>query len=82
MNKDFLAMLRCPVTRQKLRLASEEELEEVKRKQELGELNFLSGEVVAYQVSGLLIREDDQAAYPIREEIPVLLREAALSWPV
>ncbi len=82
MKEDFLAMLRCPITRQKLRLASQEELEQARRKQSQGELKFASGDPVSYEVSGLLIREDTQMAYPIREEIPVLLREASLSWPI
>ncbi len=57
---DFLAMLVCPETKQSLRLATTQELAELK-------------------LDRALMREDGLVAYPVREGIPVLTTEAAIS---
>jgi uncharacterized protein YbaR (Trm112 family) len=59
---ELLALLRCPETKQPLRVATAEELARV---------NLPAG----------LIREDGRVIYPIRDGIPVLLLEDAVTVP-
>ncbi len=59
---ELLALLRCPLTLQPLRVAD--------------------AEVVARLPAGLdaaLVREDGGVAYPVRDGIPLLLPEEAIS---
>lgn len=63
---DLLKILRCPETRQTLELASAELLARV---------NAGRAETIA---AGL-VRADGKLLYPIRENIPVLLVEEAIS---
>jgi len=61
---ELLAALRCPETRQKLAVATAEQL---------ARINGALGQGAALE--GALIREDQQAAYPIDDGFPVLLLE-------
>lgn len=60
MDKDLLAILCCPETRQPLREASQKELAAARLR--AGE-DFGAG----------LVREDGKVLYPVREGIPVLI---------
>ena len=64
---ELLNLLRCPVTRQRLRVAPAEVLATVNSKLPQGGL-----------AEGLM-REDGRAVYPIREGIPVLLADEAIA---
>jgi uncharacterized protein YbaR (Trm112 family) len=58
-------LLRCPVTGQQLRLADP------------GEVAAIAGKAPA-DSEGFLVREDAQAAYPVRGGIPDLLPESLI----
>jgi uncharacterized protein YbaR (Trm112 family) len=58
-------LLRCPVTGQRLRIANPAEIAPIAAK-------------APADTEGFLIREDGQAAYPVKNGIPTLLAEAAI----
>ena len=66
---DFLselsALLRCPVTGQQLHIATPEELRAIPPDD-------------GKDADGFLVREDGQAAYPVKNGIPSLLEESAI----
>ncbi|MEA3209335.1 MAG: hypothetical protein QOE70_2392 [Chthoniobacter sp.] len=64
MPPELLAILRCPLTRQPLYLASPEQLAHL-----------------STVLAAALIREDGRVVYPIRDGIPMLLPEEAITIP-
>jgi uncharacterized protein YbaR (Trm112 family) len=61
----LLKILRCPESRQALRLATDDELSTLNRGREC-------------PVDTALIREDRQKAYPIQDGFPILLVDQAI----
>lgn len=64
-DRELLAILCCPATRQPLREATEAELRQVRGK-------------AAFDVDGALVREDATIAYVIRNGIPVLIPDQGI----
>lgn len=58
-------LLRCPVTGQRLRIANPAEIAPIAAK-------------APADTEGFLIREDGQAAYPVKNGIPTLLPESLI----
>ena len=75
---ELLALLRCPETRQSLSLAELPLLEQLRRRQEQGELTDVSGRAVQGQIDGALVREDGQVAYLVLDGIPRMLADEAV----
>ncbi len=76
---DFLLdILVCPETHQTLTLANPEQLDRFSQAVEQGQLTNRGGDKVEGQVDGLLIREDGQIAFPIRDGIPEMLPDRAV----
>lgn len=65
---DFLAVLRCPSTRQPLALAEPDLLAQVNARNDRPGGNLVAA----------LVREDRRVLYPIQNGIPVLLAEEAI----
>ena len=74
-----LDILVCPATHQKLRPASEEELQKATEAFSAENLLYANGQKVTEAFNGLLVREDEKQAYLVKDGIPVLLTQEALS---
>lgn len=72
-------MLRCPATRQPLRVAPSELVEALNRRIEGGELSNIGGEVVLERLQGGLIRDDRTVLYPVVDDIPKLLIDEGIA---
>ena len=72
---DLLEIVVCPENRTRLALAKADIVERVNAAIQRGTLHRRGGQLVAERVDGLLVREDGQVAYPIRDGIPVLLAD-------
>jgi uncharacterized protein YbaR (Trm112 family) len=70
---EFVKILVCPESRQSLRLMDAREIEKINAHIALGKLFTRSGRLITHSVSGALVREDRLRAYPIRDDIPLLL---------
>jgi len=77
--KDLLEILVCPETKQDLTLADEAFVAKLNKKISDGGLKNRSGEAVKESVSGALIRFDKKYLYLIREDIPIMLIDEAIS---
>jgi uncharacterized protein len=79
MDETAWQLLCCPATHQPLRRMSVAELESLKQRIQSGKVQSVSGDTVMPPIDGALVREDEKIAYPIRNEIPLLLVEAGLN---
>ncbi len=79
MTPDLLALLCCPETHQELRLAEPAMLDQLNRQIAAGALKNRSGQVVLEPFGGGLLRADARVLYPVRQGLPVLLVEEAIS---
>jgi uncharacterized protein YbaR (Trm112 family) len=75
---ELLAVLCCPDTRQPVRIGTVEELHQINASIQSGQCRNRGGNLVGEAISGLLVREDGQYGYPIREDIPMMLKEEAV----
>lgn len=72
-DKDLIAILCCPDTKQSVTLADNTLIEKVNTAISRGELKNKAKKSVTEKLDGGLIRADRQILYPIREDIPVML---------
>ena len=73
LNPDLLALLVCPETHQDVFLATPEEIAGINEAIGRGQVQTAAGAVVDQPVDAALIRVDRAIAYPIRDDIPVML---------
>ena len=74
----LLAILVCPETRRPLLLADEPLVAHVNRLADEGAVLNRGGAVVSPGLEALLLRDDGRVAYPIREEIPIMLIDESI----
>ena len=73
LDKDLLASLCCPETKQPVALADDVVIQKVNSAIERGVLKNKGERPVTEKIDGGLIRSDRQILYPVREDIPVML---------
>ena len=75
---EILAIICCPDTHQDLTLINSNQLAFLNSLKSESKLQHRNGDLVNYDLSGGLMRSDQEVIYPIREGIPVLLSEEAI----
>ena len=75
----LLEILVCPESRQSLQEAPRALIQRVNGAIVAGHLASHTGEIVRKPIEGGLLREDGQLLYPVREGIPILLIDEAIS---
>jgi uncharacterized protein YbaR (Trm112 family) len=76
--ESLLNILRCPQSRTRLSVAEPILVANLNRAISLGTLRNLAGERVERQLSGALVREAGDVAYPIIDDIPVLIPDEGI----
>jgi uncharacterized protein YbaR (Trm112 family) len=79
---DFLSMLRCPDDHSCLTRADAALVTQLNAAASTGRLKNKAGQAVSRQIDGALVREDRTLAYPIIDDIPILLIDEAIPLPV
>ncbi|HXX75285.1 MAG TPA: Trm112 family protein [Nitrospiraceae bacterium] len=78
LDKDLLAILCCPETKQTVQLAEETLIGKLNEAVKQGRLKNKAQKPVTESLDGGLIRADRRILYPIREDIPVMLIEEGI----
>ncbi|HEY0790078.1 MAG TPA: Trm112 family protein [Chthoniobacterales bacterium] len=81
MNLALLACLRCPATRQPLRWATIEELAALRAAQAAGRLHTWLDRREVDAFANCVVCETGKICYPVRDGMPVLLKEEAFTLP-
>ncbi len=79
MTPELLQILRCPETRQSLRVAEPPVVEQLNAQVASGQLRNATGQPVTVKLDGGLVRTDGKALYPVRQNVPVLLVDEAIT---
>ena len=79
LDPQLLAILCCPNTKQEVTLLDTANLKKLNEKIETGELQNTGGSIVKEKLDGGLLRADQAMVYPIRDAIPVMLRDEGIS---
>ncbi len=77
-DKELLAILACPETKEPVALAEEELIAELNSRIARGEVKNRAGKTVEGKLDGGLVRTDGACLYPIQDEIPILLLDEAI----
>ena len=77
-DKDLLAILCCPETKQDVSLAADALITRLNERIAQGGLKNKGGQTVVEKLDGGLLRADKKILYPIREDIPVMLIEEGI----
>ena len=75
---DFLSILCCPETHQKLAFADPALVENLNARIAAGEVRNRASQVLTTRLEGGLVRDDRRYLYPVRDNIPVLLINEAI----
>ena len=78
-DSELLAILRCPESLQPLRLAEDFVVQRLQEQARQGSLQNLQGSKVPADFEALLVREDGKRGYLVREGIPVMLIDEAVT---
>ena len=76
---ELLEILVCPETKTPVRLADEALLERVNGAIAEGRLTTRGGETIQDPIDAGLVREDGKVLYPVKDGIPVMLVDEAVS---
>ena len=73
LDPELLALLVCPETHQDLQEANQEEIQSLNQAIQESRLRNVAGQPLSEPIDGALIRADRLIAYPVRDEIPIML---------
>jgi uncharacterized protein len=76
--QELLSILCCPESKQKLRLATADELALIANRAAEGKLVTRAGKAPESPVTEALVREDGTLAYEVRQGIPIMLVDEAI----
>ncbi len=76
---ELLAILRCPETSQPLQEAPRDVLDRVNEAIDARRARNRGGDTLEERLDEGLVREDGKLLYPVREEIPIMLMDEAIS---
>jgi uncharacterized protein YbaR (Trm112 family) len=79
-DKELLDILCCPDTKQDLELLDSKIVAKINAAIEQGQVKNKGGEVVKERIDAALLREDKLFFYVIREDIPIMLPDEAISF--
>jgi uncharacterized protein YbaR (Trm112 family) len=77
-DRKLLDIICCPVTHMPLRLVPEAMLARLNAEIEAGRLKFRDDSPVTEPLEQALMTDDERLAYPIRDDIPLLLEEQGI----
>ena len=75
---DLLKIMCCPETHQPISVAEPALIEKLNQLIATGQLKNRAGQPIQEKIDGGLVREDKKYAYPIRENIPIMLIDEAI----
>ncbi len=78
LDTELLDILVCPETHRPVALADEVLLARVNQAAEAGMLMNRRGDSVAGPLDDLLVRDDGLQAYPVRDDIPIMLIDESI----
>ena len=78
-SEELLDIIVCPETKQSLKIADKETVDQINNSIELKSLKNKTGQIVEDKIQAGLVVEDKSLLYPIREDIPILLPEESIS---
>jgi uncharacterized protein YbaR (Trm112 family) len=78
LSNEVLELLRCPENRMRLGRGAAELVARFNREIAAGRLRNRRGVAIAKPIDALLVREDGRLAYPVIDDIPILLADEAV----
>lgn len=75
---ELLAILCCPETKQEVCLLESAVVKRLNQRIAKGEVKSKGGQTVKEKIDGGLLRKDKTVAYPIRDQIPIMLIEEGI----
>ena len=79
LNPKLFERIRCPVSGQALALADDDMVKALNEKIESGKVFDVGDEEVVDRVDALLVRDDNEVLYAVRDDIPVLIGDRGIS---
>ena len=80
MDKRFLDMIVCPVTKLPLELIDTERLEQMNAAIVAGQVRNFGERQLTDPLAEALVRRDGHVVYPVLDGIPILLEEESIDW--